>query len=240
MKIKGIIFDKDGTLIDFDSFWVSVSREAVMRVLKRIGADESLAEEILENFGVKNGVTDVNGVLCCGTYQQMGDIVFQVLTSHGYAQGREEIVKLTVLEYVACAPLGIVRPTCDKLSDTVKALKDMGLRLAVVTTDTREITELCLSSLGIKELFDDIFCDDGIHPNKPNPYYAIEFGKKYSIPTEYMAMVGDTLTDMRFAKNSGMYAFGVGKSSEHRQKLSALADKTVSSVAEILCEVESL
>ncbi len=34
--IKAIIFDKDGTLIDFDSFWVTISEYAIKEMLEAL------------------------------------------------------------------------------------------------------------------------------------------------------------------------------------------------------------
>ena len=48
------------------------------------GESESLLSEILEAFGVHNGVTDIDGVLCKGTYEEMGEIVYNVLYKNGH------------------------------------------------------------------------------------------------------------------------------------------------------------
>lgn len=235
MSLKGIIFDKDGTLIDFDAFWISVCREAMSRVLKSAGADLSLVDKILLRLGVKDGAADIDGILCSGTYEQMGEVACEIISSSGCPADREKIIEMTINEHKNCAQLGLVRPTCKGLKETLLKLKAEGLYLAIVTTDTKEITEMCLDALEIKELFDEIYCDDGIHPTKPDPYYALEFSKKYGIATEQIAMVGDTLTDMRFAKNAGLLAIGVGKSEKSRHSLAPTADLCIREITE-LCD----
>ena len=72
MRVDGIIFDKDGTLMSFDAFWVSLSVKALEDVLGELGMDHGLLPEILTAFGVRDGVTDINGVRCKGTYAEMG------------------------------------------------------------------------------------------------------------------------------------------------------------------------
>ena len=54
-----IIFDKDGTLMDFDAYWVTVSRTAIDRILSRMGRTDIPMETILSALGVKNGRTDI-------------------------------------------------------------------------------------------------------------------------------------------------------------------------------------
>ena len=66
-EIEAVIFDKDGTLLDFDSFWVKVSQKATEKVLSSFGAEKDLVFRILETLGVHNGITDINGVLCKGS-----------------------------------------------------------------------------------------------------------------------------------------------------------------------------
>jgi len=53
MKTKAIIFDKDGTLLDFDGFWVTVSENAIgeiylfyYRAIDRLGASKAMALNI--------------------------------------------------------------------------------------------------------------------------------------------------------------------------------------------------
>ena len=46
MNIDAIIFDKDGTLIDFDAFWVSVSCKAIEEVLEKFAMASDLLSEL--------------------------------------------------------------------------------------------------------------------------------------------------------------------------------------------------
>ncbi len=79
MKADAVIFDKDGTLIDFDSIWVPVSVKALEDILGELHREDIPVGEFLTAFGVHDGVTDINGVLCKGTYAQMGQIVHEIL-----------------------------------------------------------------------------------------------------------------------------------------------------------------
>ena len=47
MRAEGIIFDKDGTLMSFDAFWVSLSVKALGDVLGQFGMDRALLNGIL-------------------------------------------------------------------------------------------------------------------------------------------------------------------------------------------------
>jgi len=45
--IKAIIFDKDGTLIDFDSFWIAVSENAINHILAELNMQNIPLSEML-------------------------------------------------------------------------------------------------------------------------------------------------------------------------------------------------
>ena len=234
MKVEAIIFDKDGTLLDFDAFWIAVSRKALALVLEKFNMPASLSEEILSAFGVRNGITSINGVLCKGTYEQMGGIVYDIMHRNGCNCSCDEVIRVVIAAYNESADAGEVKPTCARLAEILHELKRQNKRLAVVTTDNGIITSKCLSELGIEDLFDKIYTDDGITPTKPDPFCAFDFGKIYGIEKEKILMVGDTVTDARFAANAGISMVGLAKSEENREILLEHTNTVISEMTELL------
>ena len=96
--------------------------------------------------------------------------------------------------------------------------ENQGRKLVIVTTDNYEITYKCLDKLGIKELFDAVFADDGTMPVKPDPSCILEYFKANGISADSAVMVGDTMTDVRFARNAGMNIIAVGKTEKNKQQ----------------------
>ena len=236
MNIDAIIFDKDGTLIDFDAFWVSVSCKAIEEVLEKFAMASDLLPEILEAFGVHDGVTDINGVLCKGTYEQMGEIVYTILKEHGCAASCRDVVAAVLAAYNKNADAGKVMPTCANLEEVLRDFKAQGKKLAVVTTDNAHITRKCLAALGIEDLFERIYTDDGEYPTKPDPACVYNFCELVGVGKERVIMVGDTMTDVRFAKNAGITSVALARTEEQRNILSMSADIVISEISE-LCEL---
>ena len=221
MNIQAVVFDKDGTLLDFNAFWIAVSAAALEEMLVRLHREDIPLNELLASIGVYDGKADADALLCHGTYAQMGEAIYAVLREKGVTLSPEEVVSMTAEVYTQKAVLGEVKPTCRSLREVLEKLKSKGLRLLLVTTDNAEITQMCLEKLGVRELFDRVITDDGKTPTKPNPQCIREYSKESGIPVESMVMVGDTMTDVRFARNAGMRVIGVGASREVEKKADA-------------------
>ena len=238
MKTKAIIFDKDGTLIDFDAFWIAVSVAAIKDILKAAKKEEIPFSDILSVVGVNDGITDINGILCKGTYEQMGKAIHAVLSKNGCRLSENEVIRLTIDAYHQNSDNGEVRAACPEISEVFSKLKQMGIKLAVVTTDDSVVTKKCLSALNIEEFFDEIYTDDGLYPAKPDPYCIFDFCKKYDIDKSEIIMVGDTLTDMSFAANGGIKAVGVAKNQANREFLKKSTDCVLPDISYIFDVIE--
>ncbi|MBR5554100.1 MAG: HAD family hydrolase [Clostridia bacterium] len=224
MAVKAIIFDKDGTLIDFDSFWISVSVEVIKDLKNRFDQNDVPVCDFLEAIGVKDGVSDIDGVLCKGTYDEIAEAFLKVAKKHGHDLALSEMSPFVTQSYNKNSLQGDVRGTCDNLRGVLESLKEYGIRLFVVTTDNPEITSLCLEKLGVSDLFEKVFTDDGITPPKPDPSCAFKISEEYSIDLSDIIMVGDTMTDVRFAKNAGIRVISVGANEENRKRHASYAD----------------
>ncbi|MBQ7339358.1 MAG: HAD family hydrolase [Clostridia bacterium] len=231
MKADAIIFDKDGTLLEFDRFWVKVSIKAIELVMKKLQVKENLEDEILRAIGVNDGVCDVNSVLSKGTYFQIGQEFCKVLNSHGYEFSLDLVTKEVINAYNESQVVGEVVATTQNLVGILKKLKEQGKRLAIVTTDNEHVTNVCLEKLGVYGLFDAIYTDDGKTPTKPNPSCAYAFCKKFNLSLEKVVMVGDTLTDVKFAQNAGIKVIGLAKNEQNKKVLQDRADVIINDLS---------
>ena len=228
--IEAIIFDKDGTLIDFDSLWIPMTANVIGSILKSFGREDIPYEEFLASVGVKNGVTDADGILCKGTYKQITTAFNEVLKRYKCPTIQEQLVIDT---YNKCADSGEIKPTCENIREVLIKLKECGIKLAIVTTDNAEITHKCLKKLEIVDLFDKVYTDDGKTPVKPDPYCALDFSDITGVGLDKILMVGDTMTDVYFAKNAGISFVGVAMAPQNRFYLNDCADVVVPDISYI-------
>ena len=71
MSVKAVIFDKDGTILDFDALWVPVAIKATDLILEKLAADKVSPELLLDAIGVVGDTSSLEGSFCHGTYRDM-------------------------------------------------------------------------------------------------------------------------------------------------------------------------
>ena len=238
MDAKAILFDKDGTLMKFDSFWVEVTCCAVRDILQQLNREDIPLNKLLEALGIVDGTANIDGLLCKGTYEQIALTIGQILREFGVDITDTDIVEMTLSAYNNNADAGIVEPTCENIRDVLENLKSSGKKLAVVTTDDLQITHKCLEKLGIEDMFDRMYTDDGRKPVKPNPECALKFLGEFCIPAQNAVMVGDTMTDILFARNAGISVVGVGVTLDSRKRLKSYVDAVIPDISHLIDVIE--
>lgn len=88
--------------------------------------------------------------------------------------------------------------------ETLRALKERGMKLAVITNKPHAATVNCLSRFFPEGTFDYIRGDDGSLPLKPDPAPARFAALTLRVPPAECLFVGDGETDILTAKNAGM------------------------------------
>ena len=83
MDIKGILFDKDGTLIEFHSFWVQAAKRVVPEFLteNQISPDQKHADVVMEAMGVFGDDIDPNGALAYKSNKEIAEEITEALAS---------------------------------------------------------------------------------------------------------------------------------------------------------------
>jgi len=104
---------------------------------------------------------------------------------------------------------------CDNTSvypgaeELLKRLKERGARLAVVTMKYRTPTHRILKHHGLFDLLDAVVSFDDIEKRKPDPESLFMLQKRFGVPLERILMVGDSMTDLEYAKAAGVDACAV-------------------------------
>jgi len=223
-----VVFDKDGTLVDFHAMWSGW--------MVRLAAD-------LERLTGQAVTTTLYGALGfdpAAGRALPGRPLAATPMAHLRLLTREALVRSGVpVERADAAldaawagpdPVALARPLAD-LPALFGALRATGRRVAVVTTDDREPTERTLAALGVARLVDALVAaDDGVAV-KPAPDAVLRVAALLDVAADRIAVVGDAVADLAMARAAGARAIAVTSGVSGAAELAAAADAIVPSVA---------
>jgi phosphoglycolate phosphatase len=228
VAIRGILFDKDGTLIDYRRTWVPINREVADFVA---GGDPLLAAELLARNG-HDPATDrvtAGSVLAAGSVDDIA-AAFAAQLGARAPQGLAAAIDRLYREGGARHSVLI-----DGVAGTLGELKRRGFRLGVASNDSRGGLMASLGGHGILELLSfTAGCDSGFGA-KPDRRMALGFCQAVGLAPGDIAVVGDAVHDLVMGRGAGAaLAIGVLSGTSARRDLADLADLILDSVNDLL------
>ena len=234
-----IIFDKDGTLIDFTATWVPLIRKRVAFLLKKLGRDGKFEAFLLRSWGIDpvSGKVDARGP--CPVSPRSDEIVIgtMALYQKGYPWDEaKQWVTQAFDEADAASHWREKVVPIEGIETFLSRLKEYGFYTALATSDERKDTEAILSHLTMDGLFDVILCAGEVSPPKPHPETIFVICQKLSVHPQEAAMVGDSVTDMMMGKRAGVaLTIGILEGGvTPRGELEKVADLVVNSVRDLI------
>jgi phosphoglycolate phosphatase len=225
--IKGILFDKDGTLVDFNATWLSIADFMAMDAAEgdRWKADRLLAAAGFD-FVAKRFKPD--SIFASGTNMDVVELWFPRLSDEDQMLAVARFNEITSVQgsSMAVALPGIVA--------ALTALHKRAYRLGVATNDSTAGAEKTMVTLGVAQLFDAAYGYDAVANPKPAPDTILAFCDLTGLRPAEIAMVGDNRHDLEMARAGGCgLAIGVLSGTGTRESLSAIADVVLDSVADL-------
>jgi phosphoglycolate phosphatase len=226
-SIRGILFDKDGTLTDFRRQWLPAYRAALDLLTD---GDEPEIRRLLKlgGYDLASDHIDPASPLACGTNLQIVEV---------WARGlglpvTGELIDLveTVFHEVASAN---ARPVAD-LRALFGRLKARGIALGVATMDSTATARANIEGFGIADLVDFLVGADAGQEVKPAPGMLLAFCAAMDLAPGATAMVGDSVVDLTMGRRAKAgLVVGVASGVTPRAALAPHADIVLDTVAEI-------
>jgi phosphoglycolate phosphatase len=224
MAIKGLVFDKDGTLFHYGDTWAFWC-DLVLAELSEGDADK--ARELAAAVGYDSDSREfLAGSLVVGaSAAEVNQAWADMLPEWSFAD-----VDAVAVKHLESLPS---LPVCD-LKTLFGDMKAKGMKLGLVTNDYEAGAVLQLQTEDIYELFDFVAGFDSGHGTKPDAGPLLAFGQATGLDMGDIVMVGDSTHDLSAgrAANVGM-TIGVLTGPAEREDIAPYSDVVMGDISEI-------
>lgn len=223
--IRGLLFDKDGTLFDFNATWAAV----IERLLETLAPDPALRERMARIAGYDPLTREFlpGAPIVAGSTAEIAEIWA------GMAPGRSaaEIERLAN-EIAGGVSGGELVPACRDLPGFLDRLREAGFKLGVATHDAEGAARAHLAAAGALDRFDFVAGYDSGHGLKPGPGMLWAFAAATGLSPENVAVLGDSRHDLEMVPAAGAaLAIGVLTGPAKEEDLAPYADHVIASIA---------
>jgi phosphoglycolate phosphatase len=223
-RIKAILFDKDGTLLDYHATWAPLN---VLAAGYAAGGYPALQQQLL----ALGGLDPVTGHYRAGSLlaaANAGEIAAAwVAAGSPYAVAElttalDRIFRDGVVSAVPVLPLG----------PYFKRLKALGFKLGIASSDSAEAILATAVHFDFIDELDFYGGYDSGYGHKPGPGMVLAFAKALGCETGSIAVVGDNLHDLEMGASAGCgLKVGVLTGTSDRATLITAADLVLDSIA---------
>jgi phosphoglycolate phosphatase len=228
--VRGIIFDKDGTLFDFATTWEAWARSFLIRASQGDHAHAALVGRAI-GFDLDRHRFERDSLVIAGTAGEVAD----AMLPHFPAMDRQDLLEMLNTEAEA-APQA---PAVDLLP-LLSGLQARGIVLGVATNDAEAPARSHLAGAGVLEKFDFVAGYDSGHGGKPAPGQLLAFCAQAGLVPAQVLMVGDSLHDLRAGRAAMMRTVGVLTGMALADDLAPLADVVMPDIGHIPAWLDQL
>ena len=223
-RLKGVLFDKDGTLIDFQLTW-GPAIHAVIHALAEGDAQRVRAQAECLHYDVETRRFRSTSPIIGGATTHYGAAWAAALGRSDFLALRAEIDALA-----AAACLRSLTPVGDPIA-ALSRLRAMGLKTGLATNDAEASARRHLDQLGLTRLMDFVAGYDSGHGAKPAPGMVTAFARAIDAAPGDVALVGDSRHDLDCARAAGAIAVAVLSGIAAEEELAPHADFVVPDIA---------
>jgi len=197
-NIEAILFDKNGTLEDSESYLRTLGQKGARMIDAQI---PGIGESLLMAFGINGDFLDPAGLISVASRKETEVAAAAYIAETGRGWFESLKIACQALEeadqYVAKTP----SPLFVGSLEVLKSLSVAGLKLGILSAAT---TEEVKKFVTIHKLGDYLQLEKGVDegPSKPDPTLFLEACQALGAAPERTLMVGDSVGDMQMARDA--------------------------------------
>ncbi len=221
--IRGILFDKDGTLFDFHATWGGWTAALLFDLT---GEDPDRAATLGAAIGYDLHARRFapDSIVIANT----PDEIAQALLPHLPGATPTGLVNRMNL----LAAQAVLAPAVP-LAPLFSGLRGRGLKLGLATNDAEAPARTHLASVGVHDLFDFVAGFDSGFGGKPAPGMLLAFADRFGLAPAQVVMVGDSRHDLIAGRAAGMRTVGVLTGMAAMAELEPLADAVLPDIGHL-------
>jgi len=222
-KIKVIIFDIDGVIVDVsNSYRVAIKKTAEFFLGKMLSMEDV---EAVKNRGINND----------------WDATELLIQENGGDFRKDVIIKKFQEYYVGRKFDGLINQ--EKLLIDVDMIKKLSKKylLAILTGRSKIEANFVLEKYGIKKYFKEMVAMENVKEGKPNPEGLLKLIKKIGLNKDSVVYVGDNIADLGAANNAEVKFVGVIPPSSDKEYLKNMfKSRDVKDILDSVNEIKSV
>ena len=221
--IRGIIFDKDGTLFDFNATWGTWAR---VMLEAETGGDPAVFARLAEALGYNTEKSrfDAGSIVIAATVGEVADVILSVMP---------DLERDALLDRMNAAAAEVSQVESVPLRPFFTGLREAGLRLGIATNDAEAPARRHLERAEVAGLFDFIAGYDSGFGAKPAAGQLLGFCERVALDPAQCLMVGDSTHDLHAGRAAGMRTVGVLTGPAPQEELVPHADVVLAHIGQI-------
>ena len=222
MRIKGAIFDCDGTLVDSLSFWEIF----YVKIGEHFFGGECFEPESVDDKTMRTQPVSFDAKLLHEKYG-VGESADEVA---------EWMIELFDWFYRECVELK------DGVRELLEHMKSCGIRMCIASAAEPHLVRLVLGKHGVLDYFERIVTSTDVGAGKDKPDVFLEAERLLETPHDETWVFEDSLLAINTAKTAGFHVVGVYDActfgQDRAEELSDVYVGSGSSFAELIPEIE--
>ncbi|MBD3155904.1 MAG: HAD-IA family hydrolase [Candidatus Aenigmarchaeota archaeon] len=211
MKIKAVIFDMDGTIINSEEMHTKTIQEVVE-----------------EEFGVKLSAEEIEKYVGFNYAKKLEKIFGDKYEKSEYQKLRFMIRNKTLKN------TGLIKRV-ENAKEVIEEMKK-NFEIALVTASSREQAGKFLEAVDFKKYFDLRIASDDVKETKPSPECYLLALKELGLKPKECLVLEDSEPGIKAAKEAGTYCIGIRHKYNSNQDFSRV-DKIVDDIGEVDLEL---